>query len=535
MSNDVLLVPINIEQPNVEAQSDVVVYVPQAHKNKAGIVKEGEGINIENGVVSLDTQTVEDMIDANKWVSYGFQQNLTEDEKGMARHNIGAGDNDFTGSYYDVTQKPHLNTDNTNSLLSGDEEINNTINLHKVSKTGSFNDLNDVPYETLDFAEAERQKTLNLFNSPISLGWYNGSSGRVQHSEVLSNTNLIDVLPNESYYFSAISDVVVTDIVFYNNDTSNYVNHSIIGATAFSFTVPSGANKIGFNFNVGTINNVMLTLGNSYVPYQSYNGAITHLGDAPVVFAESERQKSKNLWQYGDIVGTRQVAVVLDTVLKAEQEYTLSTFVTSSDTDSQTSTVVFFNQEGTYEYRVHLDRNKRTVKSFTLEQDCYEVVFYASYQWNVSENDSFTYSDIMITTDGSSDYQPYNGAIVHQKDLEGFRGKVLWTNPNPQGAFSSQQITLFNGDYDFLVYFVNLYGSSDSDERIFSVIVEKGKSALLNIAADYASNQATFYRTATYISETIISFSEGTYRYTGTSGTDASICVPVKIIGYKRS
>ena len=159
MNNDVELIPVKGVLPSVQVQSDNVIYVPQAHKNKAGIVKEGDGVLIENGVVSLNKQTVEDMIDANKWVSYGFQQNLTEDEKGMARHNIGAGDNYFTGSYYDLTQKPHLNTNNTTGLDYGDEELNDTINLHKISKTGSFNDLKHVPQETLDFAESERQKS----------------------------------------------------------------------------------------------------------------------------------------------------------------------------------------------------------------------------------------------------------------------------------------------------------------------------------------------------------------------------------------
>ena len=164
MNNDVELIPVKGVSPSVQVQSDNVIYVPQAHKNKAGIVKEGDGVLIENGVVSLNRQTVEDMIDANKWVSYGFKQNLTEDEKGMARHNIGAGDNYFTGSYYDLTQKPHLNTNNTTGLDYGDEVLNDTINLHKISKTGSFNDLKHVPQETLDFAESERQKSKNLLN-----------------------------------------------------------------------------------------------------------------------------------------------------------------------------------------------------------------------------------------------------------------------------------------------------------------------------------------------------------------------------------
>ena len=177
MNNDVELIPVKGVLPSVQVQSDNVIYVPQAHKNKPGIVKEGDGINIENGVVSLNKQTVEDMIDANKWVSYGFKQNLTEDEKGMARHNIGAGDNYFTGSYYDLTQKPHLNTNNTTGLDYGDEELNDTINLHKISKTGSFNDLNHVPQETLAFAESERQKSQ--------------TDGAIVHEKELSNPNLL--------------------------------------------------------------------------------------------------------------------------------------------------------------------------------------------------------------------------------------------------------------------------------------------------------------------------------------------------------
>ena len=189
MNNDVELIPVKGVSPSVQVQSDNVIYVPQAHKNKAGIVKEGDGVLIENGVVSLNRQTVEDMIDANKWVSYGFQQNLTEDEKGMARHNIGAGDNYFTGSYYDLTQKPHLNTNNTAGLDYGDEELNNTINLHKISKTGSFNDLKHVPQETLDFAESERQKS--------------ETDGAIVHEKDLieKSMTLIDKIyvPNETY------------------------------------------------------------------------------------------------------------------------------------------------------------------------------------------------------------------------------------------------------------------------------------------------------------------------------------------------
>lgn len=47
-------------------------------------------------------------------------------------------------SYNDLTDKPTLNTANTNSLATNpNETINGTIDLHKVAKTGDYNDLNN--------------------------------------------------------------------------------------------------------------------------------------------------------------------------------------------------------------------------------------------------------------------------------------------------------------------------------------------------------------------------------------------------------
>lgn len=275
MNNDVELIPVKGVLPSVQAQSDNVIYVPQAHKNKAGIVREGDGVLIEDGVVSLNRQTVEDMIDANKWVSYGFKQNLTEDEKGMARHNIGAGDNYFTGSYYDLTQKPHLNTDNSASLPVGDEEINDTINLHKISKTGSFNDLKHVPQETLDFAESERQKSKNLF--PY---------------ETVSGNNIVqkyfNTLPAGTYTLSAIVSSATPDTqclveVYYKNTwLTQYKLTKSSTRTSKTRTINSQFDELRFyggspNYAYDfTFSQIQLEQGTVATEYQPYNGAIVH-------------------------------------------------------------------------------------------------------------------------------------------------------------------------------------------------------------------------------------------------------------------
>ena len=51
-----------------------------------------------------------------------------------------------SSSYLDLTDKPKLNTNNASSqAVNSSEEINGTIKLHKISKTGKYSDLVDAP------------------------------------------------------------------------------------------------------------------------------------------------------------------------------------------------------------------------------------------------------------------------------------------------------------------------------------------------------------------------------------------------------
>lgn len=51
--SDTILVPVTTVQPDLVTQTDVVVYVPLASKTSPGIVQIGEGLNINNGIVSV--------------------------------------------------------------------------------------------------------------------------------------------------------------------------------------------------------------------------------------------------------------------------------------------------------------------------------------------------------------------------------------------------------------------------------------------------------------------------------------------------
>ena len=150
--------------------------------------------------------------------------------------------------------------------------------------------------------------------------------------------------------------------------------------------------------------------------------------DQTITFAESERQKSKNLFPYSTIAGREFYQQHLNTPIKAGT-YTISALVSSSDTDSDLSDVIFESEDKSYNVTVILNRDGRSSAIFTIYQDCSYVTFFASHGYVASVDDTFTYSDIQIE-EGSvaTDYQPYNGAIVHEKEL---------SNPN----------LLINGDF----------------------------------------------------------------------------------------
>lgn len=568
MNNDVLLVPITVEQPNVESQSDIVVYVPQAHKNKPGIVKEGDGVLVENGVVSLNRQTVEDMIDANKWVSYGFQQNLTNEEKGLARHNIGAGDNDFTGSYYDVTQKPHLKTDNTNSLDTGDEEINHTINLHKVSKTGSFDDLNDVPTETIDFAESERQKSKNLLGANLDTSHtefgitfvlntdgsinVNGTatwnatfkmdnitlpagdyfiSVRDANNNFISNAKIqiyydgiykdienqvlrLDsekacefefyipngtTINNETFYIQLEKGSVATDyrpyspithnndapVVFaeserqksknlFNNDgvilntwieggkakphtgyfTTNYikidgqpytvsatsltsgstqafydadknyiVERSLPTYTGTNYNVPTNAVYVRSNYKIEELNNnIQYEIGTQATEYQQYNGPITHNNDAPVVFAENERQKSKNLFNYRNYLNLVSLYDYTDGAGYHCKRIALqpkTTYTISFPAKETTSAVVLLNRTENVNSSGYFDTRKTNdVKTYTTDNTGYLYIGVVGSNDTAINNLLSTLNLQIEEGTIATEYQKYNGAILHKGDLD---------------------------------------------------------------------------------------------------------------------
>lgn len=94
----------------------------------------------------VDNEVMLDYQDISTFIDYANDQTLTEEQQQRVRTAIGAGSSAFDGNYNSLQNIPTLNTTNTaEQTPNANEQISGTINLHKVAKTGNFEDLNNIP------------------------------------------------------------------------------------------------------------------------------------------------------------------------------------------------------------------------------------------------------------------------------------------------------------------------------------------------------------------------------------------------------
>ena len=114
----------------------------------------------------------------------------------------------------------------------------------------------------------------------------------------------------------------------------------------------------------------------------------------------------KNIWSYGDVSGTKRVAVEVD--IKAGT-YTVSANVTSSDTNANFNLILFYYADGTSE-SFYINRGTRQSVTVTLTNDVTSINFYASRNNAQSDGDTFSFTDIQLEVGSTATaYEAYHG------------------------------------------------------------------------------------------------------------------------------
>lgn len=279
-----------------------------------------------------------------------------------------------------------------------------------------------------DFIEKEKSKSLNLW-----------THGDIQGANEKTTIILDNPLPAEmyyiKYYYEHDSTHMYATIGMYLYDEDGVRLQSLqemYGSSGYFDVGPvlfvRPIKKI--EFGVTSPNNSDIVYEGNYKfsdimispeplkVYEKPRGAITHNNDAPVVFAESERQKSKNLWAYGDVSGTKGKDIILKQPLPIGT-YTISYVAESTDTDSSKSLIEFYDENGKWVAGDNVERNKRASITKTFTVPVGRISFYASTSFAGGTNDTFTFSNIQIEEGKvATDYQPYNGATVREKQFK---------------------------------------------------------------------------------------------------------------------
>ena len=137
------------------------------------------------------------------------------------------------------------------------------------------------------------------------------------------------------------------------------------------------------------------------------SGAVVSVDDVSTVEHNPVvRVHGKNLVPYGTITFTKNRSYLLDNPLPAGT-YTISAYITSSDTDGIYSAVSINNKSEVMKY-IALKRGVRVSSTFTVDKPITNIDFCSAYNYAQGEGDSATWSDVQLE-EGSvaTEYVPH--------------------------------------------------------------------------------------------------------------------------------
>ena len=317
--------------------------------------------------------------------------------------------------------------------------------------------------QTIAFAESERQKSKNLFNINNTILDYSLNLGETGQQLNMASTstesygrcctninNLIKVKPNTQYVITTnstfkyslgqinASRLVVTETGWKTDSTLTITTTSTTEYVAFNFGKTDNSKITSSEFSNFLLSHIQIEEGSVATDYQPYNGQITHNGDSTVEFAENERQKSKNLFNYEDILpkpglttdnnGTFYIDTTfyyvmqqLNIPFELNKTYTMSCNVVSiTGGDGPTFEFAVKYKDGEWVgYGSNVITGAGIVSaSFTptKEVDLFELRFVR--QSTEGQELQATINNLQLEEGSTAtDYQPYNGAIVHEKEI----------------------------------------------------------------------------------------------------------------------
>lgn len=303
-------------------------------------------------------------------------------------------------------EKTSMNTDTTP-----------TANSQNLVTSGGVHD-----YPAIVFAESERQKSKNLFD--YAKFQQVGRANYYLKVNVGSSIGVYAPVGNSNGIYCWIEQY---------DENKTLLKGSNYWEDKFILQLEPTTKYLRFD-TVSDYSQFMICYANSVDEignYQSYNGQITHNGDTAVEFAEKEYQKSKNLIPYPYHDGNSIVSNGITFTANNDQSISVS----GSIVDHNSNAVMWLAWDmplkaGNYRISDSNSSNDLSVVAwigndyyqkdvnngmFTLSSDTTARIYL-----QVAKGSTKTYNDtirFMLCEGTDTDWQPYNGAIVHEKEF----------------------------------------------------------------------------------------------------------------------
>lgn len=230
-------------------------------------------------------------------------------------------------NYNDLNNRPYINSTFTSSLVPANEILQGTIQLHKISKTGKYGDLLDLPFIPVNLTDltndayfVQDQYYVHTDNN-LTDGLLDKINSAIQGIKV--NNNL--VTPSESQEVNIIVPVKLTDLTndAYFVQDENYIhtdnNFTDVLKESYDNLVTNVNQPVNANNKIATINDIAAMDSGFWIPIDIYktivfDGVINIGGEIPTsgTYAVIEGEENILINKYVDGVSDNSNVPIRD-------------------------------------------------------------------------------------------------------------------------------------------------------------------------------------------------------------------------------
>ena len=219
-------------------------------------------------------------------------QGLSVSQQLQARTNISAAASNHVHSWNSITDKPtiptigNLNTSNGSSLpINASESFSNTINLHKIAKTGSYTDLSDKPAIPTTLAELADDSTHRLVTDTAINTWNAKQNALTPGSNISIVGNEISAVnttytPGANISISANNEISATNTTYSPGTNISIDASNVISAVDTKYTpgtnISIDANNVISATNTTYSAGTGIDITNNVISITATQGAVTY-------------------------------------------------------------------------------------------------------------------------------------------------------------------------------------------------------------------------------------------------------------------